>query len=464
MGDTNGAAAVRSEENDSTIIGVGNNEKSVVIENNDSERGILFCFQLWIRIMCKAVIICIPVLMFFWIFFTPALVLSPKMLDSVKDLLYFKLLIVFRELFYYGFLGWYVITLFGFYFSEQALRYFFLPGIILAITIYAFTQFPLIGNVIAILSLLASIDMIRRKNLPSPHSQKLLWHYLMMKNSGKHLAKIVTTIGFIFLLCQALLSTFLQVNLRGKILLRFFLFPFLMSFCTSLQLHFLSNVPKIHQEYVLQMVLGSNGMLKIFERLLTNSMFDSGDYVNFMISNFASTVVEIANHASYSYRMKAFQIFLTKFRGYIGKLRPRTVRHISVVPQSDTEEKKFMNTSMREEIEWIVQIRRHIALEDISMEFMMIFTVTFLLYFIHPLVDNEKVETIGSFQNCIIQLLIQLAFEFLGDMFGLFWIVKKQKMPIELGDVGFKNQWSRLWMTFMIWQSFHFGAMIILRE
>eukprot|EP00002_Diphylleia_rotans_P039906 TRINITY_DN9378_c0_g1_i14.p1 TRINITY_DN9378_c0_g1~~TRINITY_DN9378_c0_g1_i14.p1 ORF type:complete len:103 (-),score=22.01 TRINITY_DN9378_c0_g1_i14:73-381(-) len=91
-------------------------------------------------------------------------------------------------------------------------------------------------------------------------------------------------------------------------------------------------------------------------------------------------------------------------------------------------------------------------MEDISIELVMIFTVTFLLYFAHPLVENEKAQTIPRFEICIIQLLIQIAFELLSDIFGIYWTITRHKIELKTSDVEIKNRWFWVWIYFILWQ------------
>eukprot|EP00002_Diphylleia_rotans_P040799 TRINITY_DN9768_c0_g2_i1.p1 TRINITY_DN9768_c0_g2~~TRINITY_DN9768_c0_g2_i1.p1 ORF type:complete len:210 (-),score=26.44 TRINITY_DN9768_c0_g2_i1:49-678(-) len=195
----------------------------------------------------------------------------------------------------------------------------------------------------------------------------------------------------------------------------------------------------------------TNGGLKIFERLFTNSMFVNGDYIDLVGTTFAAALIEILSHITYFHR--AF--FVEKAVKSIMKLKQNTkrlVRSVFVVSRIDSAKDEESGTVWNE-IEWLANVRKELIIEDISIELMMIFTVTFLLYLAHPLIDNEKISLISSFDICLVQLLIQIAFELTSDIFGLYWTIARHKIDLNTIHVSIKNRWYWVWIFFISYQS-----------
>lgn len=92
-------------------------------------------------------------------------------------------------------------------------------------------------------------------------------------------------------------------------------------------------------------------------------------------------------------------------------------------------------------------------MEDISIEIMMILTVTFLLYWMNPLTRDDKFQTIPTFENCIVQVAIQLAFELLSDVFALYWSGTKHSIRFDRSEMQMESSWHMVWIVFLLWQS-----------
>eukprot|EP00002_Diphylleia_rotans_P040800 TRINITY_DN9768_c0_g2_i2.p1 TRINITY_DN9768_c0_g2~~TRINITY_DN9768_c0_g2_i2.p1 ORF type:complete len:210 (-),score=34.49 TRINITY_DN9768_c0_g2_i2:72-701(-) len=195
----------------------------------------------------------------------------------------------------------------------------------------------------------------------------------------------------------------------------------------------------------------TNGGLKIFERLFTNSMFVNGDYIDLVGTTFAAALIEILSHITYFHR--AF--FVEKAVKSIMKLKQNTkrlVRSVFVVSRIDSAKDEESGTVWNE-IEWLANVRKELIIEDISIELMMIFAVTFQLYFVHPLIENEKAQTIPNIKICMIQLLIQIFFEFLSDVFGIYWTITKHGIELQGTDLEIRTQWLWVWVFFIVNQS-----------
>eukprot|EP00002_Diphylleia_rotans_P009157 TRINITY_DN19180_c0_g1_i1.p1 TRINITY_DN19180_c0_g1~~TRINITY_DN19180_c0_g1_i1.p1 ORF type:complete len:212 (-),score=37.45 TRINITY_DN19180_c0_g1_i1:517-1152(-) len=197
----------------------------------------------------------------------------------------------------------------------------------------------------------------------------------------------------------------------------------------------------------------TNGYLKIFERIFTNGIFNSGDYLSFVATTFAASLLEIVNHVTHFHRVSVVDKLLGAIRN-LKSSKNRAIRSVSVIPSDEIQRETLqVNQKLSHEETWAWSIRKKLILEEISIELMMIFTVTFLLYFVHPLIQNDKVETIGAFEFCAVNSVIQIVFELISDCFGVYWAISRHNIPLRFTDVEIVNKWFWVWLFFMLCQS-----------
>lgn len=237
----------------------------------------------------------------------------------------------------------------------------------------------------------------------------------------------------------------------GKLFLRFIILPFVSSLSSSAQMHFVKSTPRIHVDYVIPMLWITSGFLKIFERLFTNSMFQNGDYQSLVGLYFGAALVEIFSHCTYMKRIMLMKHILK----YISRMQPCLIRRKRTVAlrQLQGVRESAGATEANTEFDWVFFVRQKMIIEDITIEIMMVFTVSFILFFIHPLVNNASLQTIPDFGTCALQLVIQLLFEMMSDIFGLYWATKKDGIVLTLDSVSFKDSWFWIWVLFLLWQS-----------
>eukprot|EP00002_Diphylleia_rotans_P041087 TRINITY_DN9907_c0_g1_i2.p1 TRINITY_DN9907_c0_g1~~TRINITY_DN9907_c0_g1_i2.p1 ORF type:complete len:449 (-),score=92.68 TRINITY_DN9907_c0_g1_i2:1584-2930(-) len=414
--------------------------------------GLVLCVKVWIVSLMKALVIVIPVLSVLWILYLPALVMTQELLDQVKEIAYVKLQVILAELSNYGFVTMYGVIIFGYFFMKNALFYCFLPGSVLHILVSIFVS-NLFSIIIHFFVILVALLILSREKLPETPSQALLEQFERKKQVSKPFGKMTAVLLVVYFLLALLYRSFLNASLGGKIFIRFITLPFLTISCTSLQMYFLKSVQKRHIDFVIPMLWMTNGYLKMLERIFTNGISDSGDYVSFLMTTLAAALIEIVNHATYFYRstlVNKFVEYLHKFQ----KTQFRPVRTVSVTPAADdSQENVDSRQLLRNEREWMADMRKKLIIEDVSIELMMIFTVTFLLYFINPLVENQRIETIPTFKICTLQLVIQIIFEFASDVFGIYWTINRDQIRLLPNEIEIKNRWFWIWILFIFWQS-----------
>eukprot|EP00002_Diphylleia_rotans_P040279 TRINITY_DN9508_c0_g1_i1.p1 TRINITY_DN9508_c0_g1~~TRINITY_DN9508_c0_g1_i1.p1 ORF type:complete len:466 (+),score=75.27 TRINITY_DN9508_c0_g1_i1:128-1525(+) len=415
----------------------------------------VYCMKIWGIALLKALTVVIPVLVMLWNLFLPSLVLRRDLLLGVKTLLYERIGAVFHNLSVYGFNSIYGVCIFGFYFFQKSLYYCYLPGMILSTFTDVFIS-DLVGDVIYFFALLSSIVLVYREKLPNPPPKKLIDEFERKKKIAKPLGKMIVVIFFVYFTVQFIYPIFLDSTFQARLAIRFIFLPIMITCCTSLQMHFLKPVQKKHMDYLIPILLMTSGILKMYERIFTNGMFNSGDYTSLVGTTFAAAIIEVANHFTYFYRhavVDKMARVVTKFR----KGKNRSVQAFSAVANVDSEQDIGKQTLRMTILEngWLLDLRKRLIIEDISIELIMIFTVTFLLYFVHPLIENKKAEIIPTFEICIAQLLIQIVFEHLSDIFGIYWTISRHKIQLKREDVEIKNRWFWVWIFFILYQSLY---------
>eukprot|EP00002_Diphylleia_rotans_P004989 TRINITY_DN1392_c2_g1_i2.p1 TRINITY_DN1392_c2_g1~~TRINITY_DN1392_c2_g1_i2.p1 ORF type:complete len:457 (-),score=81.13 TRINITY_DN1392_c2_g1_i2:188-1534(-) len=415
--------------------------------------GFAYCMKLWILTLIKSLVTIILVLLVLCIYFLPALVLRGDLLEVVKRPIYKSIMSVFDRFTFFGFIVQYGVSLFGYYFCAKALFLCMLPGLIFNIFVAAFLS-DRFGYVINFATTCVSIILVYRKRLPENPSKLLIEQCERKKEIAKPAGKIVALIFSLYCILRFTYPIFLNSSFQIKIAFRFVIVPIITAICSALQLHFLKSAKQKYVDFLIPVIWITNGFLKMFERIFTNNIFKSGNYLYFVATTFTAAIIEIVNHATYFHRASAFDK-VSKFIGKLWKRNGRSLRTISLAPSDESQQRQVdtNNQILEVENEWLWRIRKKLIIEDISIELMMLFTVTFLLYFIHPLVDNEKIQKIPTFEICIFQLLIQIVFELFSDVFGIYWTIKRHKMDLRTSDVVIMNQWYWYWVFFILWQT-----------
>eukprot|EP00002_Diphylleia_rotans_P032020 TRINITY_DN6687_c0_g1_i2.p1 TRINITY_DN6687_c0_g1~~TRINITY_DN6687_c0_g1_i2.p1 ORF type:complete len:454 (+),score=78.40 TRINITY_DN6687_c0_g1_i2:353-1714(+) len=409
-------------------------------------------FRLWIRICAKALASCVPVLLFLWIYSLPALIMRQHASDGTKELLYVTIRKVLSAILYYGLIASYGVALFGIQLCWKGLLFCWWPSLFFVIMTNIFMDIPTLINIVNLVMTVVLILIVYHQPLPKDSTPSMIESYERKCSISKTLAKMAIVVGFAFILLQVLLSIFLSSSFFGQIVLRFAILPSLISSCMALQMYFLKSIPPKHVEYAVPTLWISNGFLKMAERLFTNSMFNSGDYIYFVLSTFAAAIIEIISHATYLKRVSILHNLISRMRFSFEKKR-NSIHNLSVIEAGEREMSSMPTAQPRYNL--VSSLRKQMVIEDISIEIIMVFTVTFLLYFMHPLNDRGKFETIPSLHICIVQLLIQLVFELISDFFGLYWTMNHHHITLQASDILIENHWSWVWIFFIMFQSLY---------
>eukprot|EP00002_Diphylleia_rotans_P002560 TRINITY_DN11606_c0_g1_i1.p1 TRINITY_DN11606_c0_g1~~TRINITY_DN11606_c0_g1_i1.p1 ORF type:complete len:459 (+),score=92.45 TRINITY_DN11606_c0_g1_i1:94-1470(+) len=417
------------------------------------------CTVIWSKIFAKALIICIPAITFLWIFFLPALILLPLYSHFLSTILYTSILNILSSVLFFSFVTIYAYMIYGLHLSQRAFTWCWFPGLFLSLYVGVYLELTLLSQVICFVLIFVAFLIVHHEKLPTLPSatsqaptQALVDLYTRRTEISTPLAKMVCVVGLLFFLLRVLHPIFLDADLLGKCALRFIALPMILSCCAGAQLHFIKAAPTKHVEILVPVLWISNGMLKIFERLLTNSMFESGDYLRFAASALAASLIEAVSHASYRRRVCFVHRFMVYINNVVSK-RKAKARQVSLVPLDSIDLQPQQKPEAMTDKEWVLQIRKALILEEIMIELIMVFVVTILLYFVSPLVANSNFETITTFKTMVIQLCIQLLFEGMSDVFGLYWMMSQENMVLSLVDVQLESKWRLFWVIFVLYQS-----------
>eukprot|EP00002_Diphylleia_rotans_P001961 TRINITY_DN11193_c0_g1_i1.p1 TRINITY_DN11193_c0_g1~~TRINITY_DN11193_c0_g1_i1.p1 ORF type:complete len:427 (+),score=71.27 TRINITY_DN11193_c0_g1_i1:50-1330(+) len=409
----------------------------------------IFYTLLWLRIFLKAALICGPVIGLFWIYFLPALLLDEDLLDRIYDFLYVQIGSLLGWSLFFGFVSIYWGLVFGIYFCRRGLMFGLLPGVLTSALLDLLMNFGGYGFPISLTLVIISLLVINREPLP-PNSPPIIERQYQRKSKiGIPVLKIIVTIIVVSLILLLAFIIYINVETEGKLFIRFIIVPLLKVLCSGLQMYFLRDIPPAYITYAMPTICVSNAIISIFERLFTNSIFDTEDYVSFTLSTLLASLVEMANHATYFYRASITRKFTKPFS------RPASTNlsvSLSTAYSANSDEDHQMINTEEDEEAWMLRIRKMLIVQEIATEMMMILTVTFLLYFVNPIVGDDAIQTISTLENCIYLLLIQIALELVSDLFGLYWTISREKIELELKDVDLKDRWYWLWLVFMGWQ------------
>eukprot|EP00002_Diphylleia_rotans_P026913 TRINITY_DN5388_c0_g1_i5.p1 TRINITY_DN5388_c0_g1~~TRINITY_DN5388_c0_g1_i5.p1 ORF type:complete len:457 (-),score=54.00 TRINITY_DN5388_c0_g1_i5:1016-2386(-) len=407
-------------------------------------------FRIWLLALQKALLICTPVMIFLWIYFLPALVTSEIVLDGIRDILYVKILNILTFLFFYSFVFSYFTTAFGAGFCKNASIFFWLPAMIINFFLRTFTGYG--GLVLDTVSVVLSAFQIRREKLPENPTVVQLQQFERKNSMMNPLAKMSLIVSIIFATYQSLFEFFIQSTQNTRILIRFVLLPVLNSLFMGFQIHFMRGIEMSHLSYSTPTLWITNGFIKVFEKMIANIMFIGTDYRSYVLATLAATFIEIINHATYMHRVNIVNKTMNVCQG-ISKRRRKSIRTISVAPCAETHADRDCDVALDTTAVFMNRIRKSLIVEDITIEMVMIFTATLLLYFIHLLIDNKTMfETIKSFRLCVIQIFIQMGFELVSDVFGLYWMISRHGIDLTLRDVQVKDMWLYVWILFMLQQ------------
>eukprot|EP00002_Diphylleia_rotans_P008127 TRINITY_DN1784_c0_g2_i4.p1 TRINITY_DN1784_c0_g2~~TRINITY_DN1784_c0_g2_i4.p1 ORF type:complete len:298 (+),score=46.75 TRINITY_DN1784_c0_g2_i4:518-1411(+) len=253
---------------------------------------LLYCLKLWSILLVKALVVVTPVLAVMWIFFIPALVLSRDLLQGVEDLLYVKVGTIFFYVSLYGFDSIYGVSIFGFYFTRKALFFCFLPGCIISILFDVFISASF-GHLTYFVAIILSINNVYRKTPPENPPKKLMMMFERKNIIAKPLGKMALVLFAVYYLIVFIYPAFLNSGFVSRLFIRFIVLPIIVTCCTNLQMHFLKSVQCTYIDFLIPMLWITNGFLKIYERIFTNTIFKSGDYLSLVATTFTAALIEL---------------------------------------------------------------------------------------------------------------------------------------------------------------------------
>eukprot|EP00002_Diphylleia_rotans_P008978 TRINITY_DN18984_c0_g1_i1.p1 TRINITY_DN18984_c0_g1~~TRINITY_DN18984_c0_g1_i1.p1 ORF type:complete len:461 (-),score=51.22 TRINITY_DN18984_c0_g1_i1:104-1486(-) len=403
--------------------------------------------RIWAIVILKSISISLPIIIFIWIYFLPALILGENLRNSLKPFLYEKFLIVIRYPTYYGFMAIYGVSTFGFQICMRPVFFVLLPSSILSVYLDLFVQNEWLELANDLGSIFFSIYLVHAYRPPTNSGSNLQELVLRKNEITGPLAKMIVVIFAVYTGMSSVFLTVIQLNYQGILLLRLIILPITITCCSSLQMYFLKSLPKRYTECAVPVIWISNGMLKILERILTNIIFGSGGYDSFVYFAILACCMEMTNHMSYFYKLKLIKMATVTFKKL--NQNQKSTRKISVIPAEENSGRlSHYSTS---DMAWLIEIRKRLIVEDITLEIIMAIVVTFMLYMIDPLAEDDRFGTISSFVDFFIQIIIQLLFEMISDVFGLYWSLRYHHIGLIPSDIKLNDRWGWLWFSFVLY-------------
>eukprot|EP00002_Diphylleia_rotans_P031262 TRINITY_DN6489_c0_g2_i1.p1 TRINITY_DN6489_c0_g2~~TRINITY_DN6489_c0_g2_i1.p1 ORF type:complete len:471 (-),score=97.18 TRINITY_DN6489_c0_g2_i1:1627-3039(-) len=429
---------------------------------------------LWMRVFLRAALLTGPVVVCLAAFFAPALYMNKQDLAEIRTLLYDQIGSLLELFLVYGFAVVYAILLFGIRLSWRGIAFIILPANFASIILRLMLDQLHASYVFSILAMVAFLESIKR-NKSVVESPFAFIHVLESRQLvASKLKAMVWLIGIAITTFSSLLPLYLNSEIYGKIALRFVFLPVVASVCSGLQLRVLKTLPLELSDYAVPLIGISNGILKLSERLFTNNIFASDDYLSFSVLMLCATAVEFVNHATYFQRAAFVNQMFNQWSHFLHRTRIQPNQTITTIQtrvvsnetntnpeQNVGEQTHSQELTANEQFKWAQDIRRRLIAEDIVVELQMIIAVTSLLYFIHPVVDASGFGEIPSVENYLIQLVIQLVFEASSDIFGLYWTETKDHVDLNPAHFFFYDRWYALWFVFMLWETFNLLGWII---
>eukprot|EP00002_Diphylleia_rotans_P038634 TRINITY_DN8824_c0_g1_i1.p1 TRINITY_DN8824_c0_g1~~TRINITY_DN8824_c0_g1_i1.p1 ORF type:complete len:494 (+),score=89.32 TRINITY_DN8824_c0_g1_i1:133-1614(+) len=420
-------------------------------------KGIWTSVIVWIKIFARAVVMVSPVILLMALFFLPGLMLSESKVNSFRDLLYLDIGAAMITVFYYGFVCVYSIRLFGSLLCYRAIYFVVVPCLLLGIYLRVFLHAVQASDLVAGVAVVLYLETIRRTNDSALPHEPSFEYDVRKKQLLIPFLKMVIVLGGMYFALLLSFPVYLRVGVYGKLFLRFGFLPLTTSLCTGLQTTLMKGIAPRHLECAVPILWVSNGILKIWERLYTNSIFANDDYLSFALLSMFASVIEIVNHGTYLRKM----VLVHKCMSFLSCAN-RKGRHVRRISSAADVDRGPTTTVIPESVRWVESIRRRMLVEDIAIELKMIITVTILLYLMHPLVHNTSFHGISSLAACVIQIAIQIFFEGISDVFGIHWAAKKHGIQIKHENIPLTDNWIPLWMVLLIWQMLAMFGWIIL--
>eukprot|EP00002_Diphylleia_rotans_P001774 TRINITY_DN11009_c0_g1_i1.p1 TRINITY_DN11009_c0_g1~~TRINITY_DN11009_c0_g1_i1.p1 ORF type:complete len:235 (-),score=19.13 TRINITY_DN11009_c0_g1_i1:807-1511(-) len=198
----------------------GTREVGMIGVDRQASASLASCTLTWIMIFLKSLVVVIPVLFFFWIYYLPAIVLRKDILCRVQELLYEKLRIVIFWISNYGYITSYGVNTFGFYYCKKSITAAIIPGVLLGILLDANTGWLMVNYVIVTAAIgVASFKLICGERLPLNPSHQLYEQFERLQKLLIPLVKVVLMVAITYGVMMTIYLYFLQDNFMGKFFL-----------------------------------------------------------------------------------------------------------------------------------------------------------------------------------------------------------------------------------------------------
>eukprot|EP00002_Diphylleia_rotans_P000208 TRINITY_DN10102_c0_g1_i1.p1 TRINITY_DN10102_c0_g1~~TRINITY_DN10102_c0_g1_i1.p1 ORF type:complete len:482 (+),score=62.93 TRINITY_DN10102_c0_g1_i1:53-1498(+) len=225
-------------------------------------------------------------------------------------------------------------------------------------------------------------------------------------------------------------SLYLSIDFGGQLVFRILVIPIIIFCVDGYQYFALRHLSLEHMPVRALPAVCYKQFLHFFSRLMISNVHEGSYSKNFIMINIAATILEVLTRASYTWRVqrsvglkKSFKKRFPKEFSNVVKERVFPARENASDAPPTPKSDQGLSTSLK-------VMRATQVLEDMESEIRVICLIPLVMYLIHPFFLESPFQTIPKIQEMMFQILVQMAFEFMGDLISLFCEIHLQGIPI----------------------------------
>eukprot|EP00002_Diphylleia_rotans_P041085 TRINITY_DN9906_c0_g1_i2.p1 TRINITY_DN9906_c0_g1~~TRINITY_DN9906_c0_g1_i2.p1 ORF type:complete len:492 (+),score=87.17 TRINITY_DN9906_c0_g1_i2:129-1604(+) len=426
---------------------VASDPESEQKRTNSKMDDLLLASKIWFRTFLRSILVVALMYLSLGIYFLPAVITDGNISEVLINLLYVHIRSAFIQIFYY--LTCILVTsqIFSFQIAVKGYLFTILPFFLVILLLLIADAMSLNfgfenGFIIIFMNMIIPFFVfyyLQKMKIKETISEVQKENYSLTKDgTTQALMKGWILLAFSMILLSYGLPAYMYADYASQILIRSLVLPFII-FSVAFSQHIaLSGLSMEHMDRRLLVSLCSSTLLQYLGRMMVSNISEKPLSSAFLMMNLSLSVVEILGRVTYTQRYLVYKRLKNKIRG-TSKAIVRSGKKISETlfsrKRAPVVESKEIVRDHNEISNFTKQMRAKAIVEEIGIEIRVIFTVPVLMHFLHFLWPNSLFLTVSSFSDCVIQIAIQMVFEFLVDLISLFMEIHYQSIPMQIPDI-----------------------------
>eukprot|EP00002_Diphylleia_rotans_P040759 TRINITY_DN9746_c0_g1_i1.p1 TRINITY_DN9746_c0_g1~~TRINITY_DN9746_c0_g1_i1.p1 ORF type:complete len:461 (-),score=88.27 TRINITY_DN9746_c0_g1_i1:182-1564(-) len=408
----------------------------------------LFAIRFWFNSLLRSMPITLTVTTVMVMYYAPARLMTPSMLQHHKELIYQVLLCIPQQILIALAYSLCLVGVFGLDLSLKPL------GIVcpifaifnIAVTIFFPASFE-IRSYITLFGVMIEpyivLSLYSKMNNGQASVKEKNWIGYSLIYDGTIPALRKGWIGFFIVvgLFSFTIEAFLNAPVVMQLAIRTIVFPLLCFVATFYQQLLLVGLSIESMSRRLLVLMCSGQFLQFLGRLMVSNISSGSKSTEFVLLNLSTSVVEFLSRISYMQRYLIYRKIKRALK--LGQGRQRAPVYVASNNQdsqavADAGQNPSLGIfSAHESVsDYAKAMRAKQIVEDVGTEIRIMMLVPVLLYMLHPIYSDTDFQTIPLLEDAIVQIVVQLVFEFVGDVSAVFMEVYYLKIPLEINEEG----------------------------